>query len=88
MEQYKFMQSYKRINYHDDIVLMTPTVSIGERMLDIFLKNQSYDGNIILEFKYPNYQKDIQDIMKDLCLNAGRNILAIETERSLNDLLG
>jgi len=26
--------------------------------------------------------------MKDLCLNAERNILAVQTERSLNDIIG
>ena len=88
MKQYKFMQSFKRINYHDDIVLRTPTVSIGEHMLDVFFKNQSLDGSSILEFEYPNCKKEIQDIMKDLRLNAKRNILALQTERSLNDLIG
>ena len=46
------------------------------------------DGNSILEVKYPICEKDIQDIMKDLRLNADRNILAIQTERRLNDLIG
>ena len=81
------MQSYKRMNYHDDIILRTPTVSIGERLLDVLLKNHYFNGNSIIEFKYPNCEKDIQDIMKDLRLNADRNILAIQTERSLNDLI-
>ena len=29
MDQFMFVQSCRRINYHDDIVLRTPTVSIG-----------------------------------------------------------
>ena len=82
------MQSYKRINFHDDIVLRTPTVSLGEHMLDVFFKNQSFHGSSILEFEYPNCEKGIQDCMKDLRLNAERNILAIQTERSLNNLSG
>ena len=88
MKQYKFMQSFKSINYHDDIVLRTPTISFGERMLDVFFKHQSFDGNSILEFEYPIYEKKILDIMNDLRLNTERNILAIQTERSLNDLIG
>ena len=52
-----------------------------------FLKYQSFDGNSILEVKYPKCKKDIQDIMEELCMNADRNILAIHTERCLNDLI-
>ena len=33
MSVYEFMQSRKRINYHTDIVLRTPSISIGERIL-------------------------------------------------------
>ena len=87
MEQFKFMQSRKRINYHDDIILRTPTVSIGERMLDVYFKNQSFNGSSILEVKYPICEKDIHGILKDLCLNADKQILAIQTERRLNDLI-
>ena len=65
MDQFMFVQSCRRINYHDDLVLRTPTVSIGERMLDVLFKNQSLDGNSILEVKYPNCEKDIQDMMQD-----------------------
>ena len=78
MEQFKFMQSRKRINYHDDIILRTPTVSIGERMLDVYFKNQSFNGNSILEVKYPICEKDIQGILRDVRLNTDRNILAIK----------
>ena len=52
-----------------------------------FLKDQSFDGNSILEVKYPKCEKDIQDIMEELRMNADRNILAIHTERCLNDLI-
>ena len=87
MEQFSFMQSCRRINYHDDIVLRTPTISFGERLLDVFMKDRSFDGNSILEVKYPKCEKDIQDIMEELRMNADRNILAIHTERRLNDLI-
>jgi len=81
------MQSCRRINYHDDIVLRTPTISFEERLLDVFMKDQSFDGNSILEVKYPKCEKDIQDIMEELRMNTDRNILAIHTERRLNDLI-
>ena len=55
----------QRINYHDDIVLRTPIVSIGERMLEAYFKNQSFKGSSILEIKYPNCEKDIQGILRD-----------------------
>ena len=66
MDQFSFMQSCRRINYHDDIVLRTPTITFGESLLDVFLKDQSFDGNSILEVKYPKCEKDIQDIMEEL----------------------
>jgi len=87
MEQFSFMQSCRRINYHDDIVLRTPTISFGERLLDVFMKDQSFDGSSILEVKYPKCEKDIQDIIEGLRMNADSNILAIHTERRLNDLI-
>ena len=87
MDQFSFMQSCRRINYHDDIVLRTPTISFGEKLLDVFMKDQSFDGSSILEVKYPKCQKDIQDIMEELRMNTDRNILAIHTERRLNDLI-
>ena len=88
MEHYEFIQSYKRINYHDDIVLRTPTMSTGERMLDVYFKNQINNKGSILEFEYPDCEKEIQDIIRDIRWNAERNILAIQTVRSLNGLFG
>jgi len=51
------------------------------------MKDQSFDGSSILEAKYPKCEKDIQDIMEELRMNTDRNILAIHTERRLNDLI-
>ena len=34
-EQAAFIQSSRRRNYHDDIVLRTPTISTGERILAV-----------------------------------------------------
>ena len=88
MSVYEFMQSTKRINYHDDIVLRTPTISIGERMLIFGFKNTVNTNDSILEFEYPECEKEFQDIMKDLYWNAKRIILAIKNVRSLNGLFG
>ena len=87
MDQFLFMQSRKRINYHEDIVLRTPTVSFGERLLDVCFKDQSFDSNSILEVKYPKCEKGIQEVMEELRMNADRNILAIHTERRLYELI-
>ena len=87
MDQFLFMQSRKRINYHEDIVLRTPTVSFGERLLDVCFKDQFLDRDSVLEVKYPKCEKGIQDVMEELRMNADRNILAIHTERRLNDLI-
>ena len=87
MDQFLFMQSRKRINYHEDIVLRTPTVSFGERLLDVCFKDQSFDRDSVLEVKYPKCEKGIQEVMEELRMHAERNILAIHTERRLNDLI-
>ena len=66
MERNVFFQSYKRINHHDDIVLRTPTTSIGERMLDAYFKNQTFKNESIREFEFSDCEKEIQDIMRDI----------------------
>ena len=87
MEEYGFIQSCRNRNYHDDIILRNPTLSTGERMLSMCFKN-SKENSRILEFDYPESEKDIQEIMKDLHWNAERNVLAIQKVRSLNGLFG
>ena len=88
MSFYEFMHSRKRINYHDDIVLRTPTISIGERMLIFGFKNTMNTINSILEFEYPECEKEFQDILKDLRWNGERILLALRNVRSLNGLFG
>ena len=56
-------------------------------MLDVYFKNQSLNGNSILEVKFPICEKDIQGVLRDVRLNADSYILAIQTERRLNDLI-
>ena len=87
MEEYNFIQSCRKLNYHDDIILRTSTLSTGERMLTMCFKN-SKDNSRILEFDYPECEKDILEIMKDLRWNAEKNIWAIQKVRSLNGLFG
>ena len=87
MEELDFIQSSRRLNYHDDIILRTPTLSTGERILAVCFKNQINNGSII-EFKYPDCEKDFQEIMRDLRWQAERNILAIHNVKSLNGLFG
>ena len=86
MEEYAFIQSCRKLNYHDDIILRTPTLSTGERMFSMCFKN-SKDNSRILEFDDPKCEKDILEIMKDLRWNAEKNIWAIQKVRSLNGLL-
>ena len=86
-EQTEVIQSSRRLNYHDDIVLRTPTQSTGERLIAVCFKNQP-NNDSILEFEYPKHEKDFQEILRNLRWQAERNILAIQTVRSLNGLFG
>ena len=83
MTELDFIQSMRRINYHDDIILRHPTLSNGERLLTVCFKNQTNNSSI-LEFEYPNCEKNLQEIMRDLLWKAERTILAIQTVKSLN----
>ena len=64
-EQTDVIQSSRRLNYHDDIVLRTPTQSTGERLIAVCFKNQP-NTDSILEFEYPKHEKDFQAILRDL----------------------
>ena len=86
-EQADVIQSSRRLNYHNDIVLRTPTQSTGERLIAVCFKNQP-NTDSILEFEYPKHEKDFQEILRNLRWQAERNILAIQTVRSLNGLFG
>ena len=86
-ENLDFIQSSRRLNYHDDIILRTPTISTGERLLAVCFKIQTNNGSIV-EFEYPDSEKDFQEIMRELRWQAERNILAIQNVKSLNGLFG
>ena len=88
MEELGLIQSLRSLNYHDDIILRTPTLSTGERLLAICFKNQTKNNGSILEFEYPDCEKDFQEIMRDIRWNTERNILDIQKVKSLNGLFG
>ena len=88
MEEYAFIQSFRKLNYHDNIILRTPTLSTGEILLTMCFKNQTKSNGSILEFEYPDCEKDFQEIMRDIRWNVKRNIWAIQKVRSLNGLFG
>ena len=67
MSVHEFIQSRKRINYHDDIILRTPFISIRERMLIFSFKGPWNNVDRILEFEHPKCKKEFQVIMRDLC---------------------
>ena len=52
-------------------------------MLNIHFKNQTSITGCIIEFEYPYGEKTVQDIIRDMHRNAERNILAIQTVKSL-----
>ena len=52
-------------------------------MLTMCFKS-SKDNSRIIEFNYPEFEKDILEIMKDLRWNAEKNILAIQIVKSVN----
>ena len=52
-------------------------------MLNIHFKNQTSITGCIIEFEYPYGEKTVQDIIRDMHQNAERNILAIQTVKSL-----
>ena len=85
MEELYFIQNSKRLDYHDNIILSTLTLSTGERSLAVCFKKQTNNGSIP-EFDYPDCKKDFQEIMRDLCWQAERNILAIQKVKSLNGI--
>ena len=88
MEELGFIQSLRSLNYHDNIILRTPTLSTGERLLAVCFKNQTKNNGSILEFEHPDCKKDSQEIMSDIHWNAERKILAIQKMKSLNGLFG
>ena len=70
-------QSMKRLNYHSDIVLRTPTLSSGERMLMMANTDPMNSFNSIMSTAYPEHGVKVLDWMEDLRVKANRNILMI-----------
>ena len=88
MSEEGYYQSMKRINYHNDIVLRTPTFIPGERMLRMANKDPMNSFNCIMNLAYPKNEKKIPDCIEDLRHKANRNILIIHEVKSLNGLFG
>ena len=88
MAETVWYQSMKRLNYHSDIVLRTPTLSSGERMLMMANTDPMNSFNSIMSTAYPEHGKKALDCIVDLRLKANRNILMIHEVKSLNGLFG
>ena len=88
MSEEGYYQSMKRINYHNDIVLRTPTLTSGERMLKMANKDPMNSFNCIMNIAHPKPEKKAPDYFEDLRSKANRNILIIHEVKSLNGLFG
>ena len=88
MSEEGYYQSMKRLNFHSDIVLRTPTFIPGERMLRMANKDPMNSFNCIMNIAYPKNEKKTPDCIEDLRSKANRNILIIHEVKSLNGLFG
>jgi len=88
MSEEGYYQSMKRLNFHSDIVLRTPTFIPGERMLRMANKDPMNSFNCIMNIAYPKNEKKTPDCIEDLRSKANRNILIIHEVESLNGLFG
>ena len=88
MSEEGYYQSMKRLNYHSDIVLRTPTLTSGERMLMMANKDPMNSFKCIMDIAYPKHKQKSPDCIEDLRLKANRNILIIHQVKSLNGLFG
>ena len=84
----EYYQSMKRLNYHNDLVLRTPTLTSGERMLMMANRDPLNSFNYILSIAYPKGRKDTTNFMDDLRQKANRNISIIHEVEGLNGLFG
>ena len=62
----EYYQSMKRLNYHNDLVLRTPTLTTGERMLMMANRDPLNSFNYILSIAYPKGRKETTNCMDDL----------------------
>ena len=68
MTERSWYQSMKGRNHHSDIVLRTPTLYSGERMLMMANTNPIDSFDSIMSTVYPEHGRIIPDYMEDLCL--------------------
>ena len=61
----EYYQSMKRLNYHNDLVLRTPTLTSGERMLMMANRDPLNSFNYILSIAYPKGRKETTNFMDE-----------------------
>jgi len=84
----EYYQSMKRLNYHNDLVLRTPTLTTGERMLMMANRDPLNSFNYIQSIAYPKVRKETTNCMDDLRQKANRNITILHEVEGLNGLFG
>ena len=84
----EYYQSMKRLNYHNDLVLRTPALTTGERMLMMANRDPFNSFNYILSIAYPKVRKETTNCMDDLRQKANRNITILHEVEGLNGLFG
>ena len=84
----EYYQSMKRLYYHNDLVLRTPTLTSGERMLMMANRDPLNSFNYILSIAYPKGRKDTTNFMDDLRQKANRNMTILHEVEGLNGLFG
>ena len=61
----EYYQSMKRLNYHNDLVLTTPTLTLGERILMMANRDPINSFNYIQSIAYPKGRKETTNFMND-----------------------
>ena len=62
----EYYQSMKKLNYHSDMVLRTPTLTSGERILMMANRDPMNSFNYILSVANPKGKKDTNNCLDEL----------------------
>ena len=84
----EYYQSMKKLNYHSDMVLRTPTLTSGERILMMANRDPMNSFNYILRVANPKGKKDTNNCLDELHQKASRNISIFHEVEGLNGLFG
>ena len=84
----EYYQSMKKLNYHSDMVLRTPTLTSGERILMMANRDPMNSFNYILSVANPKGKKDTNNCLDELHQKASRNISIFHEVEGLNGLFG